>query len=243
MGRSKPLSEESLLELGYVFILSLPSFTWVRAPASTLRRIGPACEVVGQRQMLVAGGSYFDVTFASPSQRPSLLQIFDLTDLTWKDEYNRNPEPYSRPTIVDALYENGKPKATVTWETPELEAMFQQTTSTVSGTASSTGSVTGTPEQLPIKEKKASLAGPIAGGVVAGIAVISIVVLCLWLRRRKHQKQATDATQADASEGVREIDGSQVHEMGKSNVINEVDGKTVPPVIVKKKPVPPVEMA
>jgi plastocyanin domain-containing protein len=105
--------------------------------------------------------------------------------------------------------------------------MFQQTTSTVSSNP-----------EIAIQEKKASLAGPIAGGVVASVAVIVIVVSFLWFRRRKHQKQATDAP-----EGVREIDASQIHEMGKSNVINEVDGKPVPRANTPEKPVPLVEMA
>ena len=66
-----------------VYVLSIPAFRWFRANSpDTARRNRHRCKVVGNRQMLVIGGSLLgnsDLTKVDP--HPNGLGIFDLTSL------------------------------------------------------------------------------------------------------------------------------------------------------------------
>jgi hypothetical protein len=97
---------------GTVRILSLPSFTWLNSPVISSRaRVGHACSLVGNRQLLSFGGQEIDIDpdTGARSAPPSDvwnngIGIFDMTLLQWKDSYDPDAKPYEPPEMVKALY-------------------------------------------------------------------------------------------------------------------------------------------
>lgn len=89
------------------YILSLPGFFWTRAPDSPAgARKFPACVPVGQRQMLMIGGTA-DGMWDEKDPAPQGLALFDVTEMEWKDSYNADAPAYQRPADVAAWYNNG----------------------------------------------------------------------------------------------------------------------------------------
>jgi hypothetical protein len=88
-----------------VYILSIPSFTWFSAGKTIdKRRVTTACEIIGNRQLLVLGGS--DPTVSPKAQKYATdpwirgMKIFDLTALEWTQNYNgvEDKAPVPAPT-------------------------------------------------------------------------------------------------------------------------------------------------
>lgn len=90
-----------------IFVLSLPSFEWQRVPASTATmRSQHSCQVIGQSQMVVAGGDDPRYPVYGISQDPwkSALGIFDLSELQWSTGCDANAQAYSRPqNLINGL--------------------------------------------------------------------------------------------------------------------------------------------
>ena len=91
-----------------IYILSLPAFTWYRAEKpSELRRRAMRCEVAGNSQMIVVGGSFFandDKQRVDPW--PNGMAVFDLLNLEWTDgKYDASAETYRRPSPIQKIYD------------------------------------------------------------------------------------------------------------------------------------------
>jgi hypothetical protein len=92
--------------LSSVYILTIPAFTWVKAPnPDPTWRSEHTCENLNGRQMLVIGGFQEDLPQAM-EPRPNGLGIYDLVNLNWTDTYDPNAQPYIRATIVNDVYMN-----------------------------------------------------------------------------------------------------------------------------------------
>ncbi|KAK4239396.1 hypothetical protein C8A03DRAFT_43003 [Achaetomium macrosporum] len=72
------------------YILSLPGFVWITAPDSpTGARRTPACVSVGNRQLLMIGGTAVG-GWENKDTAPQGLALFDMTEMKWKDSYDAN---------------------------------------------------------------------------------------------------------------------------------------------------------
>ena len=65
------------------------------------------CHVVGKSQMLSIGG--LDATYENDALKlidptPQGLEIFDLTNMTWSNQYDANAAPYKSPQVVKDYY-------------------------------------------------------------------------------------------------------------------------------------------
>lgn len=201
--------------MGRVYILSLPAFVWTRAPASSAWRYAHYCQVIGSRQMLSIGGAAAD--WSAKDSFANGLQVFDMVDLTWKTNYDAKAKPYQRPTMVESLYVNGKPNATVTWTFPELRTIFKVKNDPASTSGSpSSNSTSGTSPS----GSKNNIAGPVAGGVIGGVAVIAAVAFGIWyLRRRRVQ---TDNGPASKYQPVG-LGGNKANEMYDPTTVHEMN--------------------
>lgn len=98
-----------------VHVLSLPGFVWKKADyAPTSPRDCMSCIVAGQRQMVTFGGidrmKWNDNStdfFRDPDTFPQGVGVFDLTDMTWKDEYNADASSYDSPEAIKTWYNEG----------------------------------------------------------------------------------------------------------------------------------------
>lgn len=114
-GGHYPTPEEvrSTSALDEVYILTLPAFVWFKANyTSTVSRQGHTCHVVGNRQLLTIGGidpaeQEMAALIADNATDPFSqgLGIFDLTKLTWSDEYVADESEYQSPQVVSQYYQ------------------------------------------------------------------------------------------------------------------------------------------
>ncbi|TQB68422.1 hypothetical protein MPDQ_003434 [Monascus purpureus] len=189
-----------------VYILSVPSFTWVKAysgDGAVHGRSGHKCTKVYPDQMFVLGGSYA----GNPEQElgGSILQVFNLNTLRFQDTYDPTSySDYEVPSLVTAqIGGNGKGSATKTapasWDDDALSQVFS---------TKYTGSITTyypyIATKTPSKGKGGfpGWAGAIIG-VVLGVLLIVGLVLAWWFlyRRRKNRKANTAATKTEVAGG------------------------------------------
>jgi hypothetical protein len=64
------------------------------------------CVSVGQRQVLSIGGTTGDNP-ADKDPATQGLQLFDVTEMEWKDSYDANAPAYQRAPVIEAWYNNG----------------------------------------------------------------------------------------------------------------------------------------
>ncbi|KFY34680.1 hypothetical protein V494_06561 [Pseudogymnoascus sp. VKM F-4513 (FW-928)] len=215
-----------------VYILTLPSFTWIEAPnKAEYWRTTHTCTRVNNRQMISIGGLPGDtqgsISKTEIDALPNGLALFDMTTLEWTTKYDPDVAAYKPADIVTASY-----KTTGTyplWSDPDLEKIFvrtdapQDTSGTSTGTPTGTdssGDSTSTNTDQEAPKKKAPI-GAIAGGVVGGVAVIAIIAGILFWRRIQ-QKKGLSKKYKSVPHGT-----SEMWTMGN---IPEAGGKAVQPV-------------
>ena len=215
-----------------IYVLSLPAFAWDKAQKpSEIRRRALTCQVIGNRQMLLIGGSFFandDKTRVDPW--PNGMAVFDLVNLEWTDgRYDRSAEKYKRPSIVQDVYQQSAP----VWDDPALAGIFpfRQSLTAPSNTSNiTTSQPTNVPSPTPeTKKSKSNHTGAIAGGVVGGIAAIILVAGCAYFLRRR-SKKAREEQPPGFTEGRLEQKSSEIvaqPEMyGNSTAPAEMNGET-----------------
>ncbi|KAL8753681.1 MAG: hypothetical protein Q9199_004874 [Rusavskia elegans] len=113
--------------------------------------------------------------------------------------YNADAEPYESPAVVKAWYAANGP-STRTWNSPAVQRLFLQESSSTGGTGTSPSSPeksegTGTSTSSPEKSGSSST-GAIVEGVVGGISASCLLIgLAWWLCRRK--RRASDGIGKD----------------------------------------------
>lgn len=115
-----------------VWVLSLPSFTWVRlAPSDNEGRAGHKCVMPYPDQMLVIGG-YQALSGAQIACLRETIRVLDLSTGQWRDRYD--PAVWSSYAVPSAVHEriggSGTGGATATtpspsgWDSDELASVF-----------------------------------------------------------------------------------------------------------------------
>jgi hypothetical protein len=175
-----------------VYILTLPAFTWVKAPnPDPTWRSQHACENLNGRQMLVVGGIQEDLPQAT-EPRPNSLGIYDMINLNWTDTYDPNVQPYIPATIIQDVYTKTSGQPSI-WGDPALPGIFKvkaieppsSSTSTISTpTASPTAASTSTTPPRPA-EPQTNLTTIILASTLSAIFLISLIlILAVYLCKR-----------------------------------------------------------
>ncbi|KAK6524668.1 hypothetical protein TWF281_011570 [Arthrobotrys megalospora] len=195
-----------------VWILSLPSFRWIKAEDENnpdtrpLRnnvdnpRIGDVgrtrhrCSLFKNTQMIVTGGivsQYYDIKLnfdACNSSHPPLM-VMDTNTFVWKASITPEEEDYRVPSFIRSAV-RGRKTPDEGWPNERLEQIFSAAVSPSSATAtSSSTSPPGSTNTVP----PSTDTGGISTGGIAGIAVGGVVILALLiagfiiLRRRRQQ--------------------------------------------------------
>ncbi|KAI1470934.1 uncharacterized protein F4812DRAFT_283032 [Daldinia caldariorum] len=191
-----------------IWILTVPSFTWIKVDASTSKeppaRAGHQC-AARDGQMVVIGG-YVGTNIAC--DKPGIYN-FDASNLNWKDSFDAADHPaddhpensilagsygYKVPDIVQYVVggsSDGGATATQPASGPATDGPFKTGTPPVftitapgsTATVSNGGSGPGGPSPSPSGTNGAL----IAAGVIAGFAGLAAVYLgfCTWLYRRQ----------------------------------------------------------
>ncbi|MCJ1257136.1 hypothetical protein MMC24_004961 [Lignoscripta atroalba] len=228
---------------GSVYVLSVPSFRWIRVTQDTTPRIKSTCHLLGKHTMLVYGGttptetsqfdppaSLCDGTSGNFSQG---LGIFNLQNHTWTSSYDpADDSAYQvNPQITAVIGGNSEGGANVTWPSAgfndiRLAALVGAVNDSTSNFASSTTNTTVTtitpsPQRSKTSLQPGSIAAVAIGVLVVLATIISLGLFLLFHRRKALQMSTTpDPVNKDPilhDEQKQELDGSQgfkgVHEL------------------------------
>lgn len=188
-----------------MWILSVPSFRWMRVNVNSEARKSVTCTTVGQRYMMTYGG--IKGGWGEEGDKDQCddenfgVRLFDMSNLAWTSQYEGPPAAgktaYTVPKLVyDAIGGNEQGKATATapssgFDAAALTTIFQKASATSGGTNTNTSTSTSTPA------KKSTNIGAIAGGVLGGLAVVILILIgaLLFLKRKKKQQRERAAAE------------------------------------------------
>ncbi|KAK4160600.1 kelch repeat-containing protein [Cladorrhinum sp. PSN259] len=182
------------------YMLSLPAFHWIKLPSSSKGlRAYHTCTRVGKRQVLTIGGNFEDGNWKEPDPARRGLQLFDMSALEWKNNYDADAPPYERADTVKALYENGS-AADLQWSSEKVQQMFavQNPPTPDPPTPSTTFSPKTSAEGT--KSSNVTPVGAIAGGVVGGVVGMALIAILAWLLFRKRRRQESSKSKLDQHE-------------------------------------------
>lgn len=211
------------------YILTLPSFTWIKAfptDNSSSKYGHGACSgnVINKDQMLIIGGWFSNTTDCDVSsgygQHNMNLGYNGPANGLW-DEYDPNVSTYFVPTPVLSVVGGGptggatasKPAS---WDNNDLAVYFARIPSFTSvraatrtiPTATLTPSATGSPSKINVK----AIAGGVVGGLVVLIAVLGLILFCLY-RYKNARKNSGEKGTATSAPPVELAATSPIHEM------------------------------
>ncbi|KAF3930320.1 hypothetical protein ABW19_dt0202719 [Dactylella cylindrospora] len=180
-GRVWDGDSNSFVATNNMWILTIPSFTWISVgentePGSPGAKQEHTCHISGS-QMIVIGGRN------STNVCDNGIWVFDTTKLKWQDSFTANTS-YLVPNSVTAVI-GGTSEGNASWNNLPVKRPTDVTSpfnDITGGSANST-----IPEPPPQIQRVP--AGAIAGGVVGGVVFLSAVVFTLWIFRRRHPKQ------------------------------------------------------
>lgn len=230
-----------------VWILSLPSFTWIKAYSGSGNhgRRGHKCHAVYPDQMFVVGGQNLDPTTCLDG---GIIEVFNLNSLSFQDSYDPNHwGDYKVPSIVTGVIGgdvNGGAAKKFPGNSSGNEALAdlfdQPYTKTIKPyypykAAASSSATPSTPPGITKTEKSSSglpaWAGAVIGVLVGLIGISIIIFLVLWVRRRRRSRRssyATSGTHSNTNRIMRWVNGMPGHNVDyktdPSDITSEVDG-------------------
>ncbi|KAI9791798.1 MAG: hypothetical protein M1833_001322 [Piccolia ochrophora] len=155
------------------FVLTIPGFNWFRAPyPPTAPRYGHTCHSLGNRQVMTIGGVAAHVDprkkWVEPDNVKQGFGIFDMSAMLWNTGYDPQAADYFQSPPVKSFY-TSKGRFP-TWTQKELGVLMGDTSISTAA---------------PVNT--AARAGTIAGALIGGLILISLLLggLLVFLRRRR----------------------------------------------------------
>ena len=219
---------------GNVYVLSIPSFRWIRVNTDSNRRSRHSCNIVGNHTMLVVGGiqpigqQVLPLDATGCDTTPMFAQglgMFSLNSHTWTTNYDPSTgtAPYEiHPSISNVIGGNENGSATI--QTP-AGGFSRQALGILLGAHQVPMNAVGT---IPNANSTSSVGmqhlsrGVIAGTVIATIAGLAIILTLIYvlLRRRylrQHPARPSISNPIYHERKVSELDSSP----GPSEMIDE----------------------
>ena len=189
---------------GDVYVLSIPSFQWIRVNQDSNRRVRHHCGLIGNHTMMVVGGIQPNAEGPQPADATGCdtsamftqgLGMFSLNNHTWYTTYD--PSAGSavyvvHPSITDVI--GGNENGSATLQTP-VGGFSQQALGTLLRADQDSSNASPPPASTPHndsspKSGQARISnGTIAGIVLAISSLASVFVLVLLLLRRRHRRR------------------------------------------------------
>ncbi|KAJ5355145.1 uncharacterized protein N7496_012357 [Penicillium cataractarum] len=203
-----------------VYILSLPSFTWIKAYSgnNTHGRSGHRCIKVYPDQMLSLGGVHVSSTDCVEG---GIVVNFNLNNLTFEESYDpKKWSDYKVPDIVTAkIGGSSSGGATTTkpssWTNSSLAAIFDKkysktiTTYWPYNSTNTTSTDTSTHKSGGLPKWAAAVIG-----VLVGLFVVALLLFGWWFwRRRRRQRPESVTPSFGKTPGAREADSTEVRQL------------------------------
>ncbi|KAK2873680.1 hypothetical protein FQN49_002177 [Arthroderma sp. PD_2] len=193
-------TEHTAKPYDHVYILSIPSFTWIKVypGESNMGRSGHKCVMPYPDKMLVIGGRFFadNICLQGP-----FVRVFNLNEMEFQDRYD--PTEWSEYSVPDVITKeiggNGKGGATKMgpehWDNSTLEDIFKREYTKPIKKWFPFEPAKATPSPSPGEEKGGGgglpkWVGAVLGVVLGLIFITALAVVWLILRRRRERRYA-----------------------------------------------------
>lgn len=205
-----------------LYVLSVPSFAWIKVYEGTAPRFGHTCHNVGpspilqqNRQMLTVNGV---ANVSKCDWETKGVAILDMSTMTWGSVFDANARTYEVPKQVYQVIGGGaeggatvRQPINITWNDDNVRTLFNtkrnwNSTSTPASTASK--------RHHP---GTATIAG-IAVGAVAGLLAALLILLMLHRRRSRSLRAQETAQRHKRSEKELDSSSNQKHELSDKDV-------------------------
>jgi hypothetical protein len=216
-----------------IWVLTLPSFTWIRITDDDIGAVGHSCYSIG-RQMILVGS---DKSTDRDAECQEFFRVFDLTSLEWTNEWDTGADPYLVPLGISAVI-GGNETGGATSVSPRNETdswskeLYDIFAKTPWGLANFTS---GAPQPNSKNETGApgSRTGPtitqtsvpspsgsnshtaLAPGIIAGISIASFVAILLaisvfWLIFMRRSRKSSVVTESSGGLAKPELSAGQI---------------------------------
>lgn len=159
------------------YVLSIPSFTWIKIMEGASPRYAHSCHVVGKSQMLTVGGARYENITQGCDWEYKSVAILNLKNSQWGEVFDYNAGEYTLPAkIYNVIGGSSMGNATMTkpsagFSNKEIATYF------------STNGITAVESSSHLSG--GAIAGIVIGSVAGAAILIGIGVYILILRRRK----------------------------------------------------------
>jgi len=216
-----------------VWVLSLPSFTWLQIYNGSSPRYGHSCHIVGNRQMITVGGRTSANATETCDFEYMSVAIYDLTEGNsdgWGSVYTADKPPYQVNAQISAAIGGGaNGNATKLlpdggWSSSSVANLFTGTSNQSAPaiiSSSTTSSLSNSSASLPLpsppsssspgKNAQRTIIGAIAGGVVGGIGLVSLVFGLTYLASRHSKSRRISSWDTQGQYQMPEMDGEGKH--------------------------------
>ncbi|KAF2118857.1 hypothetical protein BDV96DRAFT_487438 [Lophiotrema nucula] len=209
-----------------IYVLSLPSFTWINVFQGKSPRYGHTCHLIRERQMLTVGGHNYKNGTCDWEKKS--VAILDLPTMTWGSVYRAVDEPYE---LSDNLFPNlgGTSKGGATkktpekgWASPEFGKIMSTKRIYTNAPINSTALALEHQSGLDQKTRTAI----IAGVTVAGIVLLACITYTIFTYRRYRLNKAPHELEANHPDSPTQLDTKYKYEMSpNSKKMFEISGK------------------
>lgn len=218
-----------------MYVLSLPSFTWIKMFEGESPRYGHTCHLAAGRQLLTIGGStqHGNVTDTCDWEAQSIA-VMDLPTMTWGSIFTAGYQPYELSNgLIEGLGGTAQGNATLRepalgWASTEFEKVMR--TSRVYSNLKGTLNIS-----RPGATKPSGLSSRARMAIITTVTIIgTFVVACvllLWLRRRRRDNTSATSNAEDQFETSYEVEekarfelspnGKQLHELTGEGYMHE----------------------
>lgn len=173
-----------------IYVLSLPSFTWIKIFEGESPRYGHTCHLAAGRQLLTIGGrtQHGNITDLCDWEAESIA-VMDLPTMTWGSVFSAGYRPYELSNkLIEKLGGTAQGNATVRlpahgWASEDFAQVMRTSRvySNLDGTLEVFGSVAQTRSAMSPKTRAAI----IASATVIGIAILAGTVWLISVRRKR----------------------------------------------------------
>ncbi|KIW44883.1 uncharacterized protein PV06_03321 [Exophiala oligosperma] len=207
-----------------IYVLSLPSFTWVKVFTGQDACWSVTCHFLARRQMITVGGGGKSSNISHDCNwEQKSLAVLDLSTISWGSVFDANAGQYDVPDDVVAAI-GGDPTGGATktqpeagWTDSSLSRLFSIKTATTSSVPGTTSTAVSNPYDVSSDTDHGISGGAVAGIVIGAVAFVAIACggIFFYSRSRRSakdtevrdelEKDGLPSYSSDSSQGTAEL--------------------------------------